>query len=190
VRHKLKSSEIVFSEFFKIEKACLSWEKHDGTMGEEVERYVVRRGNSVGILPVCKDTEKVVLVNQFRYPACGKGSDGYIWEIPAGMVSGDEDPEKTARRELLEEIGIEAQELTFLISFFLSPGALDERFNLFYASIQDCSRIGPVGGNPHEHEDLLIKLFDKEKLLRMIEGGEIIDAKTIASILYYISRNL
>jgi ADP-ribose pyrophosphatase len=188
VRHKVKSSAIVFTEFFKVEKAHLSWEKHDGTMGEEVERYVIRRGDSVGILPVCEDTGKIVLVKQFRYPACQKGSDGYLWEIPAGMVSKDEDPETTARRELSEEIGIEVQKLTHLISFFLSPGVLDEQFTLFYASLSSCSEIGSIGGNPYEHEDLLIKMFDKEKLLQMIERGEIVDAKTIASILYYLSR--
>ena len=188
MRHKIKDSEIIFAEFFRIEKARLSWEKHDGTMGEEVERYVVRRGDSVGILPVCEDTGKIVLVKQFRYPACQKGSDGYIWEIPAGMVGSGEDPEATARRELVEEIGIEAKKLTHLISYFLSPGALDERFTLFHASIPDCSEIGTVGGNPYEHEYLLIEMFNKEKLLQMIKNGEIIDAKTIASILYYLIR--
>jgi ADP-ribose pyrophosphatase len=187
VKFELKGSSIVFNEFFKIEKADVSWEKHDGTMGEEVTRYVVRRGDSVGILPVCRDTGKIILVKQFRYPACGKGSDGYLWEIPAGMVFKGEKTEATARRELAEEIGIEAQSLTYLVSFFLSPGAMDEKFSLFYASIPDCSKLGTIGGNPHEHEDLLIKMFEKKMLMEMIKRGEIIDAKTIASILYYYS---
>ena len=59
-------------------------------MGDEQTRYVVRRGNSVGVIPECMKTGKIVLVQQFRYPAVGAGRGGYLWEIPAGMIAGGE----------------------------------------------------------------------------------------------------
>jgi ADP-ribose pyrophosphatase len=179
VEYRVGESTVIFSEFFRVEKALVAWERWDGRMGEEVARYVVRRGDSVGILPVCDDGGEVVLVRQFRYPACGKGSDGYLWEIPAGMLDGEEDREQAARRELIEEIGLAPENMQYLLSFFLSPGAFDEKFHLFFASIPKGSSMGRVGGNPHEQEDLLIGKFEKEKLLMMI--------KTIASILFYFT---
>jgi ADP-ribose pyrophosphatase len=186
MKHKVTSSEIVFNEFFKIEKARIIWEQFNGVMGVEQNRYVIRRGDSVGILPVCEDG-KIILVKQFRYPAAQKYRDGYLWEIPAGMVDGSEDPSETAVRELKEEVGIDAPEMNALISFFLSPGALDEKFHLFHTCVPTCPEIGSVGGNKHEYEDLKIASFDKTELLEMIKKNDIADAKTVASLLYYFS---
>lgn len=190
MKYRVGESKVIFSEFFRIEKALVAWEKWDGSMGEEATRYVVRRGDSVGMLPVLEDSGELVLVRQFRYPACGKTEDGYLWEIPAGMLDGSEDREQAARRELIEEIGAAPGRMRYLISFFLSPGAFDEKFHLFLASIPKGTPIGKVGGNLHEQEDLLIEKFDRNRLLQMIERGEIVDAKTIASILYYFAKDI
>lgn len=187
MEYRVGESTVIFNEFFRVEKARVAWERWDGRMGEEAARYVVRRGDSVGILPVCDDGGDVVLVRQFRYPACGKGSDGYLWEIPAGMLDEGENHEGAARRELIEEVGVAPEKLRYLLSFFLSPGAFDEKFHLFFASIPKGSSIGRVGGNPHEQEDLLIGKFEKKRLFGMISNGEIVDAKTIASILFYFT---
>ena len=187
MKHTVKKSEVVFNEFFKIEKAGVCWELFDGTMGTEQNRYVIRRGDSVGIVPVCEN-KKIILVKQFRYPAAQKYGDGYLWEIPAGMVDGSEDPAETAVRELKEEIGIKISEALPLISFFLSPGALDEKFHLFFARVPAHLEIGSVGGNEQEHENLKIAQFDKTELFGMIEKNDIVDAKTVASLLYYFSK--
>ena len=186
MKHKVNRSKIVFNEFFKIEKAYLVWEQFDGVMGVEQDRYVIRRGDSVGIVSVCEDG-KIILVKQFRYAAAEKYRDGYLWEIPAGMVDGSEDPAETAVRELKEEVGIDASEMRPLISFFLSPGALDEKFHLFFTRVPGHLEIGSVGGNKHEHENLKIARFDKAELLEMIEKNDIADAKTVASLLYYFN---
>ncbi|HEB32309.1 MAG TPA: NUDIX hydrolase [Spirochaetes bacterium] len=187
MKHTVNNSEIVFNEFFKIEKAGVCWEQFDGTMGAEQNRYVIRRGDSVGIVPVCENN-KIILIKQFRYPAALKYRDGYLWEIPAGMVDGSEGPVEAAVRELKEEIGIEISEVQPLISFFLSPGALDEKFHLFFARVGAHLETGSVGGNKQEYENLKIVQFDKTELFEMIEKNDIVDAKTVAALLYYFSK--
>lgn len=73
----------------------------DGQPGQYV---TVRVAPGVGVLPV--DGEgRVYLVRQFRY-ALGAES----LEVVQGGVEGGEDPRETARRELKEELGIEAKE--------------------------------------------------------------------------------
>ena len=86
-----------------------------------------------------------------------------------------------------EEIGLRPGAVEPLISFFLSPGLLDEKIHLFYAPLENCEGLLNVGGNPDEQENLLIKGFRPEELVSMISRGEIVDAKTIAAVLYYLS---
>ena len=184
--YHLKDKKIIFNEFFEIEKATVSWQRSSGKMGRSVTRYVIRRGDSVGIIPICPDG--IILVRQFRYPAAKEGVDPYLWEIPAGMVDKGEKPEVTAKRELKEEIGVISSEIIPLISFFLSPGALDEMFHLYYTRINDCGEIVQVGGVEEEEEDLEVKKFDRSQIIKMIQNGEIIDSKTIASLMYYFLK--
>jgi nudix-type nucleoside diphosphatase (YffH/AdpP family) len=190
LEYRVEEKKTIFSEFFRVERARVRWERWNGTIGKTATRYAVRRGDSVGILPVIDGTQEVVLVRQFRYPVSGRGQDGFLWEIPAGMIDEKEDHEEAARRELKEEIGVAPSRLDPLISFFLSPGAIDERLHLFLASIPNNAAFDRTGGNPHEEEDLLIGTFDKKRLLLMIKNGEIVDAKTVASILFYFSGEI
>jgi len=185
MRFDVSEVEILFDEFIKIEKARLSWEQFDGKMGEERVRYVIRRGDSVGIIPVCAASGKIILIRQFRYPASRGSDDGYLWEIPAGMIDGDENPADTARRELVEETGLRPDTVQPLASFFLSPGLLDEKIHLFIAHISDCSEMKLIGGLKKEHEDLLIRMFSMEELFQMIRENTIKDGKTISGLLSY-----
>ncbi len=185
MRFDVSETEMLFEEFVKIEKARLSWEQFDGKMGEEHVRYVVRRGDSVGIVPVCGRDEKIILISQFRYPAARASDDGYLWEIPAGMLHGNENPEDAARRELVEETGLTPDSLQQLVSFFLSPGLLDEKLHLYMARIFDCSELKAIGGLKKEHENLLIRMFSMEELFHMIRGNAIKDGKTISGLLFY-----
>ena len=192
MRIRIRRADVVFREFFTIEKVRLSWQQFDGSMSGDHTRYVIRRGDSVGILCVCRDRPgdtggRVVLVKQFRCPAARGRHDGYLWEIPAGMVEDGEAPERTARRELEEETGLAAERLTYLTSFFLSPGAMDEKMHLFRAEVTAPATFVRVGGNPAESENLLVRRFRMQNLLRMIREGVIADSKTITAVLLHHS---
>ena len=97
--------------------------------GEEVEREIVRHPGAVGI--VAHDGEHVYLVRQPR-PAVG---DPDVLELPAGLLDKEgEPPEKTAARELTEEIGKAAGSIEHLHSFWSSVGSFDEEVHLFLAT--------------------------------------------------------
>lgn len=181
---RITDTEVVFRGFFTIEKARLSWQQFDGSMTRELDRFVIRRGDSVGIVPLTRPGGRIILVKQFRYPATRKNHNGYLWEIPAGMIDGGESPGDAARRELVEEIGLEPESMEYLTSFFLSPGAIDEKMHLFSAVVRDDALKNWVGGNHLENENLLIRPFRRRDLKRMIGESVIIDSKTISAILY------
>jgi 8-oxo-dGDP phosphatase len=97
----------------------------DGRTGE---REVVEHNGAVGALVVDADG-RLVLVDQWRHPVGGR-----LLEIPAGTYDvGGETVEDALRRELAEELGVEGGTLTFLASFYTTPGWSDEVLDLYLA---------------------------------------------------------
>jgi 8-oxo-dGTP pyrophosphatase MutT (NUDIX family) len=98
--------------------------------GEEVEREVVEHPGAVGI--VAHDGEQIFLIRQPR-EAVGLPD---LLEVPAGKLDEEgEEPLDTAKRELAEEIGKQADSWEPLgAPFFTSPGFADEQVHLFLAT--------------------------------------------------------
>ncbi|HEY4331562.1 MAG TPA: NUDIX hydrolase [Ilumatobacteraceae bacterium] len=152
--------------------------------GSEFERDIVRSPGAVAAVPVIFDAEgnpAVVLVRQYRAPY-----DDFVLEVPAGMrdVAG-EPPETTARRELIEEVGLRAGRLEPLTEFYPSAGMTDSVLHLFVAT-----ELTPVADERHgpEEENMEVLQVSLGTALDMIERGEIRDAKTIIGLLLVARR--
>ncbi len=168
-----KPPEVVFTaKRFHIERREVV--RSDG--GVE-EREVLVHPGSVVIVPLLDDG-RVVLIKNERI-SVGR----VLWELPAGTREAKEDPALCALRELEEETGYRAQSMTPIFSFYLAPGTSDERMHAYVArglvktqqSLDPTERIEPVPKSVDE-------------VLRMIKMGEIEDAKTIATILFWWAR--
>ena len=64
---EIKSKRLIFNDFFKIQEAILRYLRFDGKMSEPVRRLVFERGDAVAAIILNRDTQKVVLINQFRH---------------------------------------------------------------------------------------------------------------------------
>ena len=117
---------------------------------------------------------RAVLIRQFRHAA-----DSYIWEVPAGRLDGGESPESCAERELEEETGMRARRLERLTTIYTTPGFTDERIHLFLAD-------GLEPGAEHREADEFMELHTLHwsQVLEMIDRGEIVDGKTLVSLLF------
>lgn len=144
--------------------------------GRETERNIVKHPGAVAIIAVHDD--QVVLLRQYRY-ATGK----YLLEIPAGTLEEDEDPYQCAVRELQEETGYAASQWTRLFQSYMVPGYSNEILYFFLAE-----GLTPVNASPEDDEDIEVKLVGIDEALGMVERNEIEDAKTIMSILTYLTR--
>lgn len=147
----------------------------DGTTGE---LEIVRHPGASAVVPfvgaLASSDPQVLLIRQYRYAAAG-----YLYEIPAGRLNPGESPEACARRELLEETGCSAGELTFLASMYTTPGFTDERIHLYRAT--DLTR----GEARREQDEFLeVMTMPLSRALEMVERGEIEDAKTALGLLY------
>ncbi len=177
----ISKKEVFKKSIFKVDEAHLRYEKYDGTMTGEITRLNFNRGDSSAVVLHDREADRVVLTEQFRYPAYEKGN-GWLLEIPAGTVEMGEDPKVTMQREITEEIGYKIRMLKKICTFYVSPGGTSERIHLYYARVTQGSKKGKGGGLAEEGEDIRVVTLKVNAALRMIDTGEIIDAKTIIGL--------
>jgi ADP-ribose pyrophosphatase len=146
--------------------------------GNQTDLEMIRHPGAAVVLPIVTGDDGVdcaLLVRQYRYAA-----DGWLLEVPGGKLDGPEDPEVCARRELEEEIGLEAGELIGLGSILTTPGFTDERIWLYLSR-----DLKPTDGGPALEDDEVLEVQRiplSEAVSRAIDG-DIIDAKTVATLL-------
>ncbi|MES2005055.1 MAG: NUDIX hydrolase [Bacteroidota bacterium] len=130
------------------------------------------KNTAVGIM-VLDDEWNTCLVGQFRFAL-----NSYSWEIPEGGADAEEDPLEGARRELLEETGLQAADWQFLFKMHLSNSVSDELAIVYLA--QQLSQHTP---QPEDTEQLIIRKIPFEEAYRMVEEGIITDSMSVAAIL-------
>ncbi len=140
--------------------------------GKTVKREVVVHPGGAAVVVVDKDN-RILLVRQYRY-AVGET----LYEIPAGKLDKGEFPLQAAKRELLEETGLIAENLTPLGFIYSSCGFTDERIYLYL-----CREFTVGKANPDEDESVTTVWMDVKEVLQKIEDGEIPDAKTQIGVL-------
>jgi len=140
--------------------------------GKEAFREVVEHPGAVAVLALDRD-EKVVLVRQHRQPA-----GEVLLEIPAGKLEPEEEPLACARRELLEETGLETDKWQELFSFYPSPGFSDEIIYLFLA--EEAKEASSAPADPEEN--LSMEKIALNEAREMIRQGAIKDGKTIIAL--------
>jgi len=143
--------------------------------GHEAVREVVEHSGAVTIIAVNGEGQ-VLLVRQYRHPT-GRS----LLELPAGTLEKDEKPEACAARELEEETGFRAGRVQRLGGFFLAPGYSTEYIQAYLVTDLEP---GSAGGD--EDEDIQVLALPLAEVLRMVETGELEDAKSLASLLLYL----
>jgi len=150
------------------------------------ENEVYFRPDAVALLLVNDKRKTILLTRQFRLPAFLNGSEnGYLTEVCAGIMDGDETPEETARREAKEEMGCKIHDLERVASAYTSSGGLTEFVHFLIARYTEEDRNGKSGGLKDEGEDIeLIELgFDEAR--EKLKQGVFIDAKTILLLQHF-----
>lgn len=136
-------------------------------------REVVEHNGGVVLIAVT-DEKKMVMVRQYRKPA-----KKVMFEVPAGKIDPNEEPEVTAKRELKEETGYTAGSVKYICKFYPSVGYSEEVLHLYF-----CSDLVKGDTAFDDNEAIDIEEYGIEELFNMVMRGEIDDAKTIIAIMY------
>jgi len=171
--HQLDRRELYTGKIFRLDKDTVRFPD-----GSHSEFDIVRHPGAAAVVPFLSDPEgeepQLLLLRQFRYAA-----DGYIYEIPAGRLDGDETPATCAARELKEETGCTAERIEPLFTMFTTPGFTDETIHVFMAT---GLTHGQSAREPDEFAEVVIVRL--AEALEMIHAGAIPDGKTALAILF------
>ncbi len=145
--------------------------------GQTADLEIVRHPGGAAAVALDGD-DRVCLLRQFRH-----AGDGWLWELPAGKLEPGEDPFTTARRELIEEAGVEAATWQPLGRMRSSPGVFTEIIYLYLG--RDLTAL------PHAHEgDEVIEIhwLPFDQALAWCLDGTIEDAKTLIGLFRAAAR--
>ena len=125
--------------------------------------------------------ETIVLVEQYRHPVGARQ-----WEVPAGTIDPDEEPDACAARELREETGYTAKQMRRLWSAYSAPGFCTELLHFYAATDLTPGEREPDAGE----EDMVVKTFALDEAWAMIERDELRDAKSQIAIAWALKKRL
>jgi len=134
---------------------------------------IIEHPGSYGIIAT-PSPDSLVLVRQYRHAVARD-----LWEIPAGTAESNESVLDGAARELAEETGYRAAALRQLGSVFMTPGFCDEIMHFVHAS-----DLAPGEQSLDEDERIEVGTFTLQEAERLIEQGQIADAKTFLALLW------
>jgi ADP-ribose pyrophosphatase len=154
---------------FNVERRWLP--RRDGS--REARELIVHPG-SVVILPILDDG-RIVMIRNKRFSV-----ERTLWELPAGTRDANEPALSCATRELEEETGYRAAQLTRLLDFYPAPGVSNERMHAFVAR-----GLTPTQQDLDDTEQIEVFPLAPEEVLRMVRAGEIEDAKSLTVLLYH-----
>ncbi|HEY9012434.1 MAG TPA: NUDIX domain-containing protein [Devosia sp.] len=187
-RVRVIDKEVLADSWGKLTRWTLELQRRSGEWQRQT-RETYDRGDGAAILLYDPDRKTVILTRQFRFPVYFNGEPGYIIEVCAGKLDGD-DPATCARKEAEEETGYRVTDVRQVFRSYMSPGSVTERLSLFIVQYDADKRVSEGGGHAHEGEDIEVLELPFAQALEMVEAGEINDAKTVMLLQYAALKGL
>jgi ADP-ribose pyrophosphatase len=185
--YRLKSAETVFQGFFKMTQMIVQHRLFGGGWSKPLKRELFQRGDAVGVLLYDPRHQLVGLVEQFRPGALNEQHGPWQYELVAGMMNANEEPEQVAVRELQEETGLEVEKLLPICDYLVSAGGTDEKMHLF-CGLVDLSERGGVFGHDGEGEDILFQVWSYDETLQAFSQG-LLNSAAMSVALFWLQLN-
>lgn len=174
VRHRLSHP---YNAYFAVEEHDLSYRCFDGSMGPVLNRAVFISGDASIVLPYDPVRDRVMVIEQFRPGPFARGdANPWLIEAIAGRVDGGETPEQAARREAMEEAGLELSALLPGPRYYPSPAAKAEYLYSFIGIADLPDDKAGVGGLAAEAEDIRSHVISFDSLMSLVSSGEVDNA--------------
>lgn len=175
------SRDTCYEGFFRLERLRLRHSLFAGGMSPEITREILERSDVAAVLLHDPNSDKVVLIEQFRVGAMADAQGPWLLEIVAGLIEPGESPEEVARCEALEEAGLTVTDLMPIATFYPGPSKTTERSHVFCGRV-DASAAGGLHGLHHEGEDIRVLPMTTDEALDLLERGRINSAWPIIAL--------
>jgi len=139
------------------------------------------------VLPYDPATDHILLIEQLRFgPLWREDPQPWVFEPIAGLVDAGEDPADTARREAMEESGLQLGALEPMVQVYASPGYSTEFFHCFLGVVDLSSFAASRSGLASEHEDIRSHVMPFDTAVALVQSGEI-NAGPLIMMLYWLA---
>ena len=173
--------ETLYRGFFSLDLYRFRHRLFNGDMSGEVTREIFERGHAAVLLPFDPVRDEVVLVEQIRIAAYDTSESPWLLEMVAGMIEAGETVEDVARREALEEAGLEVGRTKPILSYLASPGGTSERLSILVGEV-DASTAKGIHGLAEENEDIRVHVVSREQAYQWVEEGKIDNAASVIAL--------
>jgi len=166
---KILSTKVVAkSQIFCVES--LELEFSNGEL-RTYERLKAGKNGAVMIAAVNRQ-QQLILIREYA-----AGTERYELAFPKGLIENGETPEQAGNRELKEEAGFGAKNLSQIKSFTLAPGYLSHKMYLVFAE-----DLYPEKLQGDEPEDIEVVLWPLAKMEALMAQDDFTEARSIAAL--------
>jgi nudix-type nucleoside diphosphatase (YffH/AdpP family) len=169
---RIVAEEIVYRGWVSLRRLTLQMPD-----GRPEERHVEDHGVAVAVLPYDPVRGTALLVSMPRPPVLLDGGPDVL-EAIAGRIE-YATPEDTARREAMEEAGVQLTVLEPIANIWTMPSISTERVQLYLAPFATGDRIAAGGGAADENEGITVHELTLRHLAELADAGTLPDAKTL-----------
>jgi ADP-ribose pyrophosphatase len=177
---EIVSKETLFRGFFKMVKYTFKHRLFEGGWSQPIEREMFERGHAAALLPYDPVRDEVVIVEQIRVGAL-EHENPWQYEIVAGIIDTDESPQDVARREAMEEAGVEVGSVLPITSYYPSSGGCSEKLDVFVGCV-DATTAKGVHGLDYEGEDIRVQVMSREAAYQLVKDGVFENGATIIAL--------
>lgn len=177
---EIVSKETLFRGFFKMVKYTFRHKLFEGGWSKPIEREMFERGHAAALLPYDPIRDEVVIVEQIRVGAL-EHDNPWQYEIVAGIIDTDESPEQVARREAVEEAGVEVTHVLPITSYYPSSGGCSEKLDVMVGCV-DATTAKGVHGLDYEGEDIRVQVMSREQAYQLVQQGVFENGATIIAL--------
>ena len=173
-----------YAGYLEVEELTLRSRRFDGGWVGPVERTAVLWGDAVTVLPYDPQADRLLMIEQFR-PAPAARGDRNPWciEVVAGRIDCDEAAEEVARREAVEEAGVELGRLEPVGGYYPTPGLAAEHLTAFVGEAR-LPEAGGLHGVETEHEDIRSFVLSFDEAMQAVREGAVNTGPALISLLW------
>ena len=180
-RVEIIEKTVAFQGYFRIERYTLRHRRFDGGWTQPMTREIFERGHAAGLLLYDPARDQVGLIEQFRPGALAAGRHPWLIEVVAGIIDAGETGEGVARRECIEEAGVEVEDIVPIMDYLVTPGGGSETMQLFCGRI-DAGKISGIHGVEDEGEDIRAFTIPADQAFDWVASGRIGNSSTIIAL--------
>lgn len=184
---KIINKDTIFDKpFLKLHKIDISYPSPNGIIN--IERFIVQKNHAVCVTLYDPVKEVFAVIKEFRSGMIFDGDEPVSFGLSAGHIELNETPETAAKREVLEETGLDIADknLIFLAESYVSPGFTNEKHYHYLAKI-DIDKLDLLSTFGVDDESIQVCLIHKKDVLSMIQNKQINTSYLIVGLLIAMS---